>query len=171
MRDSTGLTDRLSPGDFLELLNRYFELSAGSVIAAGGQVLMLVGDGVLAIFPIGKDHYTAREACTAAITAAGNAQQQLSQLRATDSDVLHGPEFGIGLHAGNLQFGNIGVPERLQFTVVRPAANEVLRIEDLTKTIGALIAASRALIDEVGESWTPHTGCANWQTPASRSRS
>ncbi|NND48664.1 MAG: adenylate/guanylate cyclase domain-containing protein, partial [Rhizobiales bacterium] len=124
-----------------------------------GEILKFLGDGVLAIFPIGKDHYTAREACTAAITAARNAQQQLSQLRATDSDALHGLEFGIGLHVGKLQFGNIGVPERLQFTVVGPAANEVSRIEDLTKTIGAPIAASRALIDEAGESWHSHGLC------------
>ena len=52
MRDSTRLADRLDPQAFIELLNRYFECTAGAVIAGGGEVLRFVGDAVLAIFPI-----------------------------------------------------------------------------------------------------------------------
>ena len=52
MRDSTRLADRLDPQAFIEFLNRYFECTAGAVIAGGGEVLRFVGDAVLAIFPI-----------------------------------------------------------------------------------------------------------------------
>ena len=156
MRNSTGLADSMAPADFLDLLNRYFELSAGSVIRAGGQVLALIGDGVLAIFPIAPDRFSAREAALAAISAASNARASLSGLPVGADGRPGGFQFGIGLHMGRLQFGNIGVPERLQFTVVGPAANEVERIENLTKSFGHPIVASRALIDAAGESWRSH---------------
>ena len=43
--------------------------------------------------------------------------------------------FGLGLHVGDVMYGNIGVPERLDLSVIGPAANEVARNEDLTKAL------------------------------------
>jgi adenylate cyclase len=156
MRNSTGLADRMPAADFLDLLNRYFELSAGSVIRHGGQVLALIGDGVLAIFPIAPGRFGAGEASRAAIAAALAARAGLAERQASEPGAFAELGFGIGLHVGRLQFGNIGVPERLQFTVIGPAANEVARIEDLTKTVGSPIVASRALVDLAGADWRSH---------------
>ena len=64
MRNSTRLADSLDPHAFIELLNRYFECTAGAVLSGGGDVLRFVGDAVLAIFPIrdgGDDAHTAAE--------------------------------------------------------------------------------------------------------------
>jgi len=58
---------------------------------------------------------------------------------------LQPTEFGIGLHVGDVMYGNTGVRQRLEFTVIGPAANEAARIEDLTKTVGHPIVISSDL--------------------------
>ena len=68
-----------------------------------------------------------------------------------------GPEldFGISLHLGQVIYGNVGVPERLQFTVVGAAVNEVVRVQDLTKQLGCPLLATAIFADAVSESWQP----------------
>jgi adenylate cyclase len=62
-------------------------------------------------------------------------------------------EFGIGLHIGELLFGNIGIAERLEFSVIGPAANEVARLDDLGKKLDCRIIASQAFVDELRLPW------------------
>ncbi len=139
LRDSTGLGEALTPEAYLKALNDYFECSAGAVIESGGEVLLLLGDAVLAIFPVGKGQRAVRRACAAAVRAAGEAERRLVALNGR-REAAGEPKlaFDLALHLGNLTFGNIGVPERLQFTVIGPAANEVARIH----AVGRLLARS-----------------------------
>ena len=50
LRHSTELADRLSAEAFLQLLGRYFEMTASSVLDHGGEVVSLIGDAVLGLF-------------------------------------------------------------------------------------------------------------------------
>ena len=50
--------------------------------------------------------------------------------------------YGIGLHVGDVTYGNIGTPQRLQFTVIGSAANEASRIEGMTKDLGEPVLVS-----------------------------
>ena len=154
MRDFTALTDTLSPEDLLALLNGYFECTAGAVLAEGGEVLLLIGDAVLAIFPIDGPEAAERQACERALAAAREAGQRLDVLNRSRAAEGQGDlACGIGLHVGELTFGNIGVPERLQFTVIGPAANEVARLEALTKTLGHAVLASAAFAERLPITW------------------
>jgi adenylate cyclase len=148
LRNSTGLAESLAPADYLAALNSYFECTAGAVLAHGGEVLLLIGDAVLAIFPTGVTGVAA--ACKDALAAAEDSERRLAQVNAARAEKL---DFGVGLHVGDLMFGNIGVPERLQFTVVGPAANEVARVQALTKTLGRRILVSRDFAASLGVSW------------------
>lgn len=148
LRNSTGLAERLAPKDYLDTLNSYFECTAGSVMHRGGEVLVMIGDAVMAIFPTEPGGVGA--ACEAALAAAQDAEACLHEVNAKRRDPL---DFGVGLHVGDLIFGNIGVPERLQFTVVGPAANEVARVQSLTKTLGRRILASRDFASRVDTPW------------------
>ena len=155
MRDSTRLADRLDPHVFIERLNRYFECTAGAVIA-GGEVLRFIGDAVLAIFPIRPDGDDAHAAAERALTAARDAESRLA--RTNEGLAAEGEEpveFGLGLHVGDVMYGNIGVPERLEFSVIGPAANEVARIEDLTKTLGRRVLVSEAFAAVAGAHCEP----------------
>ena len=135
MRDSTRLADTLKAEDFLSTVNAYFECTAGAVLANGGEVLRFIGDAVLAIFPIRDGD--ARDACQAAMAAARDAEQRLEAVnKARQAQALEALHYGLGLHVGDVMFGNIGVPERLEFSVIGPAANEVARLEGLTKSLG-----------------------------------
>ena len=156
MRDSTRLADRLDPQAFLERLNLYFECTAGAVIAGGGEVLRFVGDAVLAIFPIRAAGDDARAAASRALAAARDAEHRLSRTNERLAEVGAVPvEFGLGLHVGEVMYGNIGVPERLEFSVIGPAANEVARIEDLTKALGRRVLLSAAFADAAGAQCEP----------------
>ena len=141
MRGSTRLADSLPAEDFLRTVNSYFECTAGAVLANGGEVLRFIGDAVLAIFPIRDGD--AESACKLAMAAVREADTRLEAVNAEREKAgQEALDFGLGLHVGDVMFGNIGVSERLEFSVVGPAANEVARIESLTKTLGRRTLAS-----------------------------
>ena len=143
MRDSTRLADSLSGEQFLATVNSYFECTAGAVIANGGEVLRFIGDAVLAIFPIRGDGDDVRTACEKALQASREAEARLAALNSTRrADGLEPLDFGLGLHVGDVIYGNIGVPERLEFSVIGPAANEVARLENLTKKLKRRVLVS-----------------------------
>ncbi len=143
LRNSTGMADTLPAEDYLKVVNDYFDCTAGAVLANKGEVLRFIGDAVLAIFPIRKSGNTPRRACAQALAAAREAEGRLAELNRARAEAGKGPlNFGIGLHLGDVMFGNIGVPERLEFSVIGPAANEVARLEDLTKTLGRRVLVS-----------------------------
>jgi adenylate cyclase len=145
LRDSTTLADTLAPEAYLELLNSYFECTAGAVLARGGEVLRFIGDAVLAIFPIADGADAAACAACPALSAMAEARERLEQVNAARTATgLQPIAFGLGLHVGEVMFGNIGVPERLEFSVIGPAANEVARLEELTKRLGRVVLVSGA---------------------------
>lgn len=155
LRDSTTLAETMPATEFLDLLNRYFECTAGAVLAGGGEVLTFIGDAVLAIFPIGPRIASAGQACAKAIAAADEAVRRVGALnaerQAAGKPAIH---FGLGLHRGEIMFGNIGVPERLQFTAVGPAVNEVERIQTLSKTLGHPVLVSETFARTLRRKWT-----------------
>jgi adenylate cyclase len=129
LRDSTPLADSMTREEFLQLLNEFFECVLGPVMERGGEVLRFIGDAALAIFPVGAD---AGEACRRAAEAAREAIGRMQAANAVRSRPLR---FGIGLHLGDVLYGNIGTPTRLEFTVIGAAANEAARIESLGKVL------------------------------------
>lgn len=142
LRGSTRLSTSLPTDQYLELLNHYFECSLGSVIEQGGEVLKLIGDGVMAIFPF--EAGDEEQACARALSAARQSLSKSTDLRASkDTGPIAGLQFGIGLHVGEVVLGNVGIPERLDMTVTGPSANQVTRLEALTKPLSLSVLASR----------------------------
>jgi adenylate cyclase len=137
LRDSTPLADSMSRQEFLRLLNDYFECVLGPVLERGGQVLRFIGDAALAIFPVDGDP---SDECARALAAAQDAVSRMQKLNQGRERPLR---FGIGLHLGEVTYGNIGTPTRIEFTVVGAAANEAARIESLCKTLGVDILVSK----------------------------
>ena len=149
LRQSTTLADRLSADDFLKLLGRYFEMTAGAVLEGGGEVVSLVGDAVLGLFRVEEQP---EEACRRALAAAQEARRRLS---AADAAADRPIEFGIALHLGQVIYGNVGVPERLAFTLVGSAVNEVVRVQDLTKQLDCPLLATAPFAAAVAAPWRP----------------
>jgi len=127
MRGFTALSERLSSAAVLQVLDRYFETVAQAIVDRGGDVLKFMGDGVLAIFPV-EQAGGAAAACDAAVGA----------VQAIRRGLAAGPEpvaFAAALHLGPVLYGNIGSPDRLDFTVLGPAVNLTSRLEGLAKQL------------------------------------
>ena len=156
LRNSTGMADTLPPDEFLATVNAYFDCTAGAVLIKGGEVLRFVGDAVLAIFPIpeGGKKAAVQRACRKALRASGEARCRLRDLNEVRKSQGKLPlNFGIGLHIGDVHFGNIGVPERLEFSVVGPAANEAARLESLAKTLDRPVLVSGEFAASLDVAW------------------
>ena len=152
LRGSTPLADSLPRQAFLDLLNDYFECTAGAVLANGGEVLKFIGDAVLAIFPAGaltsKPKLCSKHlwACSAAVAAARESLQRIADLNARRAEGGEAPlAMGIALHLGEVMYGNVGAPGRLDFTVIGPAANEAARLEAMSKVLGRPVIISAEL--------------------------
>jgi adenylate cyclase len=150
LRDFTSLSDEL-PGDaVIGLLNDYFACMAEPVLARGGEVLKFIGDAMLAIFPI-RDDLDRDRACHTALTAAVAALAGLDALNAGRRAAAKPPlGVGLALHTGPVMYGNIGAPNRLDFTVIGPAVNLVTRIESLCKPLGRRLLASARFASPCG---------------------
>ncbi|MFT5446044.1 MAG: adenylate cyclase [Gammaproteobacteria bacterium] len=155
MRDSTRLADVLESNDFLSTVNTYFECTAGAVLEAGGEVLRFIGDAVLAIFPIADD-VSAAQACSRALAAAADSRQRMIVVNEErKSRAMEPIEYGLGLHVGDVMYGNIGVAQRLEFSVVGAAANEAARLEGLTKVLGHNVLLSEEFVTRLPGPYRP----------------
>ena len=156
LRDSSKLAEHYDLNGFLDVLNDYYDVTAGAVIEGGGEVLRYIGDASLAIFPI--ERYTdERQACQAALDVALNTVIRGQRLNAKRIDLGETPiEFGIGLHCGTVMYGNIGTPDRIEFTVIGKAANEAARIEAQCRELNETILVSDTFAGYLDRSWRSH---------------
>ena len=144
LRDSTALAETLPMEEFLGLLNDFFACMAGAVMDHGGEVLRFIGDAALAIFAIDGADHPLGQACTPlegtcmrSLDAARDARARLERVNLKRQGRGQEPiGYGLALHVGDVMYGNIGVPERLEFTVIGSAANEAARIEGLSRELG-----------------------------------
>jgi adenylate cyclase len=152
LRDSTLMAESMPRMAFLGVLNDFFDCMAGAVLDQGGEVLRFIGDATLAIFATGKSSSGVDRgccdtvsACHAALAAAKDAQARMGTLNRNRARIGEPPlRFGLALHMGDVTYGNIGVPERLEFTVIGAAANEAARLEGLCKTLDQPLLISSA---------------------------
>ena len=137
LRNFTPFSETLPLDEVIGLLNDYFETMARPVKAAGGEILKFIGDAMLAIFPLaGLTEDGACNACVAGLDAAEQALAGITDLNQTREAAGKPPlKAGISLARGMVMYGNIGDPERLDFTVIGPAVNLATRLEDLTRDL------------------------------------
>jgi adenylate cyclase len=145
LRDFTRISDNWPRDDVIDLLNDYFDAISEPVARHGGEILKFMGDGLLAIFPLSQPN-----ACANLLHAVTEARQAMAALNEKNSGSGRAPlNFGIGLHVGDVMYGNIGSRTRLDFTVIGPAVNMASRLETLTKQLGKPVLLSRAFADFV----------------------
>jgi len=145
LRDFTQISDNWPRDDVIVLLNDYFDAISEPIAQHGGEILKFMGDGLLAIFPLSEP-----SACTNLLRAVAEARQAMVALNQKNSETGRAPlNYGIGVHVGDVMYGNIGSRTRLDFTVIGPAVNMASRLEALTKQLGKTVLLSRAFADFV----------------------
>ncbi|QIG92894.1 MULTISPECIES: adenylate/guanylate cyclase domain-containing protein [unclassified Bradyrhizobium] len=145
LRDFTRISDSWPRDDVIDLLNDYFDAMSEPIARHGGEILKFIGDGLLAIFPLSDP-----KACANLLHAVSEARLAMAALSEKNSMMGRAPmNYGIGVHVGDVMYGNIGSRTRLDFTVIGPAVNMASRLEALTKQLGKNVLLSRAFADLV----------------------
>ncbi|TYO66052.1 adenylate/guanylate cyclase domain-containing protein [Bradyrhizobium hipponense] len=145
LRDFTKISDNWPRDDVIDLLNDYFDAMSEPIARHGGEILKFIGDGLLAIFPLSQPN-----ACANLLHAVTEARRAMVALNERNSATSRAPlNYGIGVHVGDVMYGNIGSSTRLDFTVIGPAVNMASRLEALTKQLGKTVLLSRAFAELV----------------------
>jgi adenylate cyclase len=140
LRGFTRITDT-GPEQAIPLLNDYADVIVSAIHDHGGDVLKLIGDGVLAIFTA-EVRAHACEAALAAAIAARRGIAALKERRAAMGQPV--TDMYLGLHIGEVFYGNVGGRERLDFTVIGPAVNEASRIAAMCRSVNQPVLMSAA---------------------------
>jgi adenylate cyclase len=133
LRGFTTFSEELEPELVVEVVNRYLSEMTEAILAHGGTLVSFMGDGIMALFgaPIEQpDH--AERAVSAAREMVG---QRLPRFNAWlgERGIDHRFRIGIGLNSGDVMSGNVGSPERLEYTALGDTTNTAARLEGMTK--------------------------------------
>ena len=154
LRGFTELSEALAPEMVVSTLDAWFDRIAGAVHAYEGEVLKFIGDGMLAIFPLGE--HPPSVACDAALRAVAAAKAGMVRLNEDrDRQGLPSLSSGMALHLGEMLWGNIGTADRLDFTAIGPSVNLVGRLEGLCKPMGHSVLVSGAIAAETTAALIP----------------
>ncbi len=148
MEGYTSLSERIASDQLIALLNDYAEIAISAVHGAGGEALKLMADGILAIFRADDP----ASACRSALGAEADLRRRLADLnrrRSASGDPVS--SIYLGLHIGDVFYGNIGSKDRLDFTVVGPAVNEASRISSMCRSVGRDALFSSAFMASLPE--------------------
>ena len=149
IRGFTTLSEKRTPQQVVELLNRYFTLQVEVVFRHGGSLDKFIGDCIMAFWgaPL-DDPEHARHAVEAALEMAQVLQRFKHELGEADADF----DVGIGIHTGPAVVGLIGSEQRREYTAIGDTVNLGSRIEGLTKGVSRILV-SRETMEACGDSF------------------
>lgn len=155
MRGSTKLAETEGRESYISTLNSFFDAIAAPFNRNGGQIMSFLGDGFLAVYPCDRHREPSETACRAALDASYKATQRMAELNERRrAEGLTEIGYGVGLHVGNVMYGNVGLSDRLTFSVFGSAVNEAQRLQQLTKKYPQRLIASKEFADYCGGDWT-----------------
>lgn len=151
IRGFTSLSEKLSPQEIFDFVNRYLAVMEPIITQHGGFTDKFIGDAIMAIFPDHQGDSGANGAVQAAIAmgqtlASFNASEQKRGLASMQIGTEMGIEMGIGLHTGSLVLGTVGSPARMDGTVIGDTVNLASRVEGLCKRYGARAVATKQTV-------------------------
>ena len=149
LRGFTRISDVTSGAQIVEMLNETFEMLTASLRTRGGHVLKFIGDAMLAT--ISFEEVEERVACNRGLEAAMESLEKVeSRNLRRQAEGLPFAEVDIALHVGEVLYGNVGAADRLDFTVIGPAVNEVVRIEKLCDMLDRHLLFSSRFAEAAG---------------------
>jgi len=147
IRDFTTLSETMPPDQLVTILNEYFTAMAKIIFANQGSLDKYIGDALVAVF--GSLIPLENSAVPAAQAAIQMMQRMPILNEQWEKDFHFRMDIGIGLNTGEVFLGNIGSPERMEFTVIGDAVNVASRFSGLAKP--GQILATRETTDIIQE--------------------
>lgn len=146
IKDFTVISEKKSPREIVNILNKYFSVAAEIIHRNQGMLDKYLGDAVMAIFgaPL-TDRSHAVQACAAAL------ELQCCLRRLWHSDGNHFPALmtRIGINSGTMVVGNIGSSLRLDYTAIGDTVNLASRLESVNKIYNTEIIIGEATYYEI----------------------
>jgi PAS domain S-box-containing protein len=126
IRDFTAFSESLAPELLMDVLNQYLSAAAASILMYEGTLDKFMGDAVMGIFnaPLRQEDHALR-----AVYAAAAMQRAIADYH-NNIGARHKLSFGVGIHVGEVVVGNVGMPDRMDYTVVGDAVNVAKRIQE-----------------------------------------
>jgi class 3 adenylate cyclase len=153
IRSFTTLSERFDAQELTHFVNRFMTPMSDTILAAGGTIDKYMGDAIMAFWnaPV-DDPAHAEHACRAALAMRSELVRFNTTLRA-EAEAAARPfapvRIGIGLNTGEVCVGNMGTPQRLNYSVLGDEVNVCSRLEGQTKTYGVDIVIGEQTADEV----------------------
>ena len=144
LKDFTKTSNAFEGEVLVGILGTFFNEVHEAVKAHQGEILKFMGDGAMFVFPLLEQ--SVEEACDAAMSACAMLKQRIDTINLSDAIAMP-IDYGVGLHVGEVLYGNIGAIERLDFTVIGPAVNLTSRLEGLTRALKTRLVVSTDFAD------------------------
>ncbi|MEU8379917.1 adenylate/guanylate cyclase domain-containing protein [Streptosporangium sp. NPDC048865] len=142
LKGFTSFSERVAPGEIVEMLNRYHTAAVPIVLGHGGTIVQFVGDALLALFNAPAQ----QEDHALAAVRAGLAMQEAAEEIAAGMPGY--PRFRIGINTGEALVGNIGSPELRGFNAMGDCVNVAARLEGIAEPGSVVIG--QATLDLIG---------------------
>ena len=145
VRGFTTMSEQLQPRQVVEILNRYLTLIADCILKNGGTLDKFVGDAAMAFWgaPLPQEDYVMRAVQAAADMVTGSQALSRELMERFGRTV----SFGVGIHVGDAVVGNIGSPQRMDYTAIGDTVNTAARLE--ANAPGGTIYISREVADRL----------------------
>jgi adenylate cyclase len=142
IRGSTSLAERMTPGEYRALLDRFYTTATSAVFRWDGFVDKFVGDELVALFfpLLTGERFTAR--------AVACAKDLLCSTGHADPGGPWVP-VGVGVHAGRAWFGVVGDESHLEMTAVGDAVNVAARLASVAQAGEVLVSTDTAAASDL----------------------
>jgi class 3 adenylate cyclase len=153
LRGFTTFSERVSPGEIVEMLNRYHTAAVPCILGNGGTIVQFVGDALLALFnaPVRQADHAVRAAQAALEMQEATARVSREVVAEQAAGLLprvEWPAFRVGVNTGPALVGNIGSPEFRGFNAMGDAVNVAARLQALAEPGTVVIGQSTR--DQIG---------------------
>ena len=147
IRGFTTMSEALPPTTIVEILNRYLSLTTECIMRYHGTLDKFVGDCTMAFWnaPLPQED-AVYLACCAAMDMVEGSRALGEELEAKYGRTV---SFGVGVHVGPAVVGNIGAPQRMDYTAIGDTVNTSARLE--ANAPGGKVLISRAVADALGD--------------------
>ena len=125
IRSFTNISEKLEPAENFKFVNDYLAAVVPSIRKYDGYVDKYIGDAIMALFT---------KKSSDAVYSAIDMLSKLDKLnKKRVKEGLPNISIGIGINTGSVMLGTLGVPDRMEGSVISDTVNLSARLEELTK--------------------------------------